>query len=312
MIRLTSVAAHAGAPAVGRGSALAMGGKAIPEAPLALSMKTQGRGEDSSNRTAGGVGTGRGRQEAAPVPKKTPSGRDHLIAPRRTVAKTARVNTEPSPTRCFSGGARRSPWVHLTVVLLAALFGGASLSSCSSTPSHDRRLLKSLQPPQPMLAGAVVCCGGVLKVECWLGPTVRLKRAAGNGGRADQGGQPPAEPGSTDGPFRKGAANYSAQEIDEMYGRINYESVLPARLALTLSITNSGDRPVKLIIADVNSPLGDFAPRPESLTVAPGQQGSVDPMLSNRDDNFDELDVTLIIKAGGQKETQVLSLQRIP
>ena len=97
-----------------------------------------------------------------------------------------------------------------------------------------------------------------------------------------------------------------------MYGRIDYEHVRPPRLALTLRFINPGDRPLTFGIADVNSSLGDFAPRPEILTVAPGLPGAVDPMLSNQDNNFEELDVSVAIKIGGKTETHVLHLHRPP
>ena len=48
------------------------------------------------------------------------------------------------------------------------------------------------------------------------------------------------------------------------------------------------------------------------MTLGPGQQGSLDPMLSNLDNNFDELDVTLTVKIGDRRETQVLKLRKVP
>ena len=68
-----------------------------------------------------------------------------------------------------------------------------------------------------------------------------------------------------------------------MYGRINYEYILPPRLALTVLFVNHGAQPLTFTIADVNSLLGDFAARPATLTLAPGEPGSLDPMLSNLD-----------------------------
>ena len=41
----------------------------------------------------------------------------------------------------------------------------------------------------------------------------------------------------------------SPQEIDEMYGRVNYEHVMPPRLALTLKFINAGARPLAIIMA---------------------------------------------------------------
>ena len=111
-------------------------------------------------------------------------------------------------------------------------------------------------------------------------------------------------------PFAQGGNNYSPQEIDALYGRINYESISPPRMALTFRFANTGTQPVTFTISDVNSTLGNFAPRPETLTVTPGQAGTLDPMLSNLNANFEELDVTLTLKIGRNKETQILRLRR--
>jgi hypothetical protein len=245
-------------------------------------------------------------------PKKLRSRHDHLIAQRRTVANSSRVHTELSLTRRSSAGRRRSPWLVLTLALLATLVAGESLTGCTSTASKDKNLLRNVQPPQPVLNETAVYGGGALKVECWLGPTVRLKKAHEQGSHSNHNGQSRAEPESTDAPFKQGGSKYSPQEIDQMFGHVNYQAVVPPRSALTFWFTNPGAQPITFTIVDVNSALGDFAPRPETLTVAPGSQGSIDPMLTNLDDNYEELDVSLIVKIGAQKETHILKLHRLP
>ena len=84
------------------------------------------------------------------------------------------------------------------------------------------------------------------------------------------------------------------------------------RLALTLTLTNRGTQPIVADLTEVNSAMGNFAPRPETLMLAPGQEGRVDPMLSSFDNNFDELDVTVGMIVGGRAEQHVLHLRRVP
>ena len=231
------------------------------------------------------------------------------------------MQTELSLTPFFFRDGRRPPWRALTRLLLAATVAGAILTGCESTPSRKKHLLERIQPPQPVLAGTAVFGGGALTVESWLGPSVRLKKTNDQkepGEHPGHDGRPRPWSDSTlgnhregsDDPFTQGASDFTPHEIDEMYGRVDFDYVEPTRLALTFTFINPGAQPVTFTIADVNSTLGNFAPRPETLTVAPGQQGSIDPMLSNITSNFDELAVTLTVKIRGQTETHILNLRR--
>jgi hypothetical protein len=62
---------------------------------------------------------------------------------------------------------------------------------------------------------------------------------------------------------------------------------------------------VTLIIDDFVSPLGNFAVRPEQLTLAPGQSLETDPMTSQLAGALAEVDATLVLRIGttGEKKT---------
>ena len=199
-------------------------------------------------------------------------------------------------------------------------------TACATERGNKKRLLERVPPPQPLLTASARYGEGTLVVQAWLGPSVRLRKTEGQpdatekgpraGGRRDHfegsSSQPTDSFDRAFAPFEQGANDYSAEEIDEMYGRVNYQYILPPRLALTFTFVNTSSRTVTLAIAEVNSLLGNFAPRPETLTLAPGQEGSTDPMLSTFDNNFEELNVTLTLKNGGRGETQILKLLRVP
>jgi hypothetical protein len=72
-----------------------------------------------------------------------------------------------------------------------------------------------------------------------------------------------------------------------------------------LRFTNQGAAPVTLIIDDFVSPLGNFAVRPEQLTLAPGQSLETDPMTSQLAGALAEVDATLVLRIGtkGEKKT---------
>jgi hypothetical protein len=239
-----------------------------------------------------------------------------LLHRSRRSPKLRSVQTEPSSAPDLSRCRRRQAWQALTIAILVAAVAG-----CVTEAGRKKRLLERIQPPQPVLAATTVYGGGILKVESWLGPSVRLKKGDEKSGTAaDEGHRGHLRPQSDtpggsmeqfDDPFEQGSNNFSSQEIEEMYGRANYDYILAPRLALTFRFTNTGPKPVTFTIADVNSNLGNFAPRPETLTVEPGQSGSVDPMLSNLANNFEGLDVTLTVKIGGKKETQTLNLHPV-
>lgn len=268
-------------------------------------------------RTAGAAGSG--------------SGASKVLHGVKQVRKTGAVQSAfPFPVR----PARATPSRRFLPfpgsfgpVLLAAALIVAGLAACATSSSRREKFLERVPPPQPLLTGTATYGNGLLAVQAWLGPSVRLKKPEEeqSGARGRRGGDQreyfngSLRSGETEGydrfadPFQDDAEHadrYTAQEVDEMYGRVNYQYILPPRLALTFMFANTGTQPMMVSVTEVNSTLGNFAPRPERLLLKPGQQGSLDPMLSTLIDNFDHLDVTLAVKIGERRETQVLRLRR--
>ena len=244
---------------------------------------------------------------------------------RRTNAVQFMRSSFSSPFPALRQRASKPAWRDPVVVLLLALVAIIGLTACTTERGNQKRLLERVPPPQPLLTASARFGEGTLAVQAWLGPSVRLRKADGQpdaaekgpraGGRRDRLEGPSSQPSDyfdrTSAPFEQGTNDYSKEEIDEMYGRVNYQSILPPRLALTFTFVNTSTQTITLTIAEVNSLLGNFAPRPEKVTLAPGQEGSIDPMLSTFDNNFEELDVTLTLRRGGKGETQVLKLRRV-
>jgi hypothetical protein len=246
---------------------------------------------------------------------------------RRTVAVQSQspfpIKRPPALRARSATTAKRIP----TGVRLGAAILFLGLAACTTSRSAREKFLERVPPPQPLLNASATYGAGVLTVQAWLGPSVRLRKpgehpeaageAGGGEGRRGRFRGSSRENDSISGlaaPFEEDGANeseYSQAEIDEMYGRVNYQYVLPPRLALTLTFANPGSKLIMISVVEVSSGLGNFAPRPEQLTLGPGQQGSLDPMLSNLDNNFDELDVTLTVKIGDRRETQVLKLRKV-
>ena len=225
------------------------------------------------------------------------------------------------PRRCPPAArARGGAWF----VVLAL---GLGLAGCATSRATREKFLERVPPPQPLLNASATFGGGILTAHVWLGPSVRLRKAGEPGEEAGETSRGSGRRGRLQGENREGDEfsrytdpfeedsgeenKYSQEEIDEMYGRINYQYVLPPRLALTVTFVNTGPQRMMVSVDEVSSALGNFAPRPEQLVLGPGQEGSLNPMLSNLEDNYNELDVTVAVRIGDHRETQVLKLRRV-
>lgn len=87
--------------------------------------------------------------------------------------------------------------------------------------------------------------------------------------------------------------------------------VLPTRQVLHVALTNHAATPLAISVTDVTSLLGNFAVRPEHLTIAPGETAELEPMMANSADNYEELDVTLAIRKDGHTDQQTLALKLV-
>jgi hypothetical protein len=64
-------------------------------------------------------------------------------------------------------------------------------------------------------------------------------------------------------------------------------------------------------VTEVNSDLGNFAVRPPKITIAPGEKGMLDPMISQLGVSSDEIPLKLAIRVAGKKETQVVPVKNV-
>lgn len=82
-------------------------------------------------------------------------------------------------------------------------------------------------------------------------------------------------------------------------------------VTLRVLFENKGTEPLELEVTEVNSDLGNFAVRPPKLTIAPGEKGVLEPMISQLGVTSDEIPLKLALRAGGKKEQQVIVVKNI-
>ncbi len=82
-------------------------------------------------------------------------------------------------------------------------------------------------------------------------------------------------------------------------------------VTLHVLFENKGTTPVEIEVTEVNSDLGNFAVRPPKLTIAPGEKGLLEPMVSQLGVTSDEIPLTLSVRTGGKKEQQVVIVKNI-
>jgi hypothetical protein len=78
-----------------------------------------------------------------------------------------------------------------------------------------------------------------------------------------------------------------------------------------LRFTNHGSAAVTLTIDDFVSPLGNFAVRPEQLTIEAGQSAETEPMTSQLAGLYSETDVTLALRLGVKAEKKIFTLHAV-
>ena len=84
-------------------------------------------------------------------------------------------------------------------------------------------------------------------------------------------------------------------------------STLPP-VALRVRVHNLGTEPVAVSFLECRSYLGNFVVQPEVITIASGESGQPDPMVSLLGVSGQEIPVTLTLQIDGRKETRTVTL----
>jgi hypothetical protein len=124
------------------------------------------------------------------------------------------------------------------------------------------------------------------------------RRGGGKGGPPPGGGR-----GGKGGPSRGGDPSDRAANMREERN--------PAT-QFHVTLTNNGSAPLVVEILDFDSALGNFAVKPDKITIAPGQSAQTDPMISRLGIPAENLPLKIRVRAGKTSEEQTLTLKILP
>ncbi|MDF9826922.1 hypothetical protein M2447_001007 [Ereboglobus sp. PH5-10] len=157
-------------------------------------------------------------------------------------------------------------------------------------------------PPPPAMQGYGEFFDGKLLVEASLGRGFRMRPGKmrdmdGRRGRGDS--------------FTEVYYVDSDDEPEEQYfiPRMNNSTLPP--VALRLRVTNQMAESVEVEFIECNSLLGNFAVRPEKITIAPGEMGAPEPMTSLLGLSAGEFQLKIGLKVGAIQESKILMLHTL-
>lgn len=156
-------------------------------------------------------------------------------------------------------------------------------------------------------------------------------RGGRGGGRRRGGGGPGDEPGvfeegrrrrDDEGAFTEvyNIGGYGDSEEEQKEAMEDYIRMAKARRAagspmppvtLKVAFQNRGTEPLEIEVTEVNSELGNFAVRPPKLTIAAGESGMLEPMVSQLGVTSDEIPLKLTVRQGTKKEQQIIVVKNI-
>ena len=93
--------------------------------------------------------------------------------------------------------------------------------------------------------------------------------------------------------------------------QLDHDSEMPPAV-MRMRLDNTTDATVIVEIRDVNSELGNFAVRPDQVTLNKGKSVEVEPMTSLLGVETFSLPVHITLRSGGETESKVITLHIIP
>ena len=208
----------------------------------------------------------------------------------------------------------KPPRLLLRASLCAA--GALLFAACESHPDRHAMMEEARHSVPPMEANEPFFDGAII-AHLTLGSDSGASGEPGD--ESDKGGGHQGGGGGRHGGGRGGMGGGSGRGMRQSddqsgggavaAGSMHASAMPPAVLRLRLENTTA--TAVEVEVRDLNSELGDFAVRPDKLTIMPGQSEEPDPMESLLGVDTYTLPVTITLRSAGRTETKVLTLQLV-
>ena len=179
---------------------------------------------------------------------------------------------------------------------LAILGIALSLGGCASRPPDELAQAIATGERPVAMKGTGVFFGGKLSA------TVTISRGIGKGTPGGASGKMPRQLGT----------DLMSVEETEVYTRTKAQigSPLPP-VTLHLRIENLLKTTLLVEVLDFNSDLGNFAPQPPILALAPEQVAEPEPMISQLGVTSDAIPVLVTLRMDGKKESQTIMVKNL-
>jgi len=192
------------------------------------------------------------------------------------------------------------------------------LAACETRPDRHAMMEEARHSVPPMVADEKFFDGAILAHLTLGGDTGANgepgsdsengggQQGSGSGGGRHGGGRGGMGGGSRG--SRQGGDSSGGDDSDAAAAAIRHSAsnMPPAMLRLHLENTTSATLVVE--VRELNSELGNFAVRPDKLTLDPGQSAEPDPMQSLLGVDTYTLPVTITLRIAGTTESKILTL----
>jgi hypothetical protein len=197
--------------------------------------------------------------------------------------------------------------------LAFCLLGAFFIAGCASPDRPEHGGQGRPHVVQPVLRDSATFFDGAVTAEISLQPIVFHLPRGEEGGEGRSGGHRSRGFGRRGG----GEGGYGGSrsfDNDSEGGPAPMHRPLgaPPRIELRGKFTNQTSAPIVIAVTDVTSALGNFAIRPEKLTLAAGESAEIDPLPALYPDPIDELTVDVRIRYAGKAENHSLRLTPAP